>query len=75
MNRLVGLLIMLFLLLIDSKGTHHSRMYMHLTLWHLRILFGIISLLSQTIDEAEVGKNRFAQSHYVHLTDKCVVPA
>jgi hypothetical protein len=64
---------MLFLLPTDSKGTHHPRMYMYFSdicefnidLFHL----------SQTIDEAEVNKHRFAQDHYVHLIDKFVVPA
>jgi hypothetical protein len=72
MNRLVDSLIMLFLLPIDSKGTHHSRMYMYFS---YVCEFHIDFHLSQTIDEAEVNKNYFAQDRYVHLTDKFVVPA
>ena len=74
MNRLVTSLIILFLLPIDSKGTYNSRMYTYFS-DVCEFHNGFISYVSQTIDEAEVNKNRFAQDHYVHLTDKFVVPA
>ena len=46
--------------------------YIYVLLRRLRMPHGFNSFVSQTIDEAEVDKNRFA---YVHLTDKFAVPA
>jgi hypothetical protein len=71
MNRLVDCLIILILLLIDPKGTNNSRMY-HLR--RLPILRAIISLISQTIDEAEVNRNHSAQDYHVHPADRFAVP-
>jgi hypothetical protein len=59
---------MLILLFIDPKGTHNSRMY-HLR--RPRILRAIISIISQTIDEAEVNRNH---SDHVHPADGFAVP-
>jgi hypothetical protein len=71
MNRLGDCLITPILLLIDPKGTNNSRMY-HLR--RLRILRAILSITSQTIDEAEVNRNHSDQDYHVHLADRFAVP-